>query len=112
RAGDRVDRQSGEQEHHGRADDDADQRVRTDDRVDEQVRGTTGRATHLRENLVDRLRVRAEQGCRGQHRGGNGDALGDRLGGVADRVQLRQDLHALAFLEVTGHLRDTLRVVR
>src|SRR5699024_1262009 len=57
RAGDRVDRQYGEQEHHGRADDDSDQGVRTDDRVDEQVRGTTGRTTHLREDLLDRLRV-------------------------------------------------------
>ena len=54
--------------------------------------------------------VGAEQRGRGQHRGRDRDALGDRLGGVADRVELGEDLRALA-VDVAGHLRDALGVV-
>ena len=55
--------------------------------------------------------VRAEQAGRGQHRGGDGHALGDRLGGVADRVELGEDARTV-LVDVAGHLRDALGVVR
>jgi hypothetical protein len=55
-------------------------------------------------------RVRAEQRGRGEHGGRDRDALGDRLGGVADRVELGEDLRAL-LVDVAGHLGDALRVV-
>ncbi len=40
--------------------------------------------------------IRPEQRRRGQHRRGDRDALGDGLGGVADRVELGEDLRALS----------------
>ena len=65
----------------------------------------------LGDGLADRVLVGAEQRGRRQHRGGDRDALGDGLGGVADRVQLGQDLRT-GRADVAGHLGDALGVVR
>ncbi len=53
---------------------------------------------------------RAEQRGRGEHGGGDRDALGDGLGGVADRVEAGEDERALLG-DLAGHLGDALRVV-
>ena len=68
-----------------------------------------GSASHAAPRAID-VGVGAEQRRRRQHRRGDRDALGDRLGGVADRVELGEDLGAL-LVDVAGHLRDALRVV-
>ena len=66
------------------------------------------------EQVLDRgapcVGERPEQGGRRQHRGGDGDALGDRLGGVADGVEVGEDPRALG-VDVAGHLGDALSVV-
>ena len=59
----------------------------------------------------DGVGVGTEQRRRGQNRGGDGDALGDGLRGVADRVQVGEDPSAV-LVDVTGHLGDALGVVR
>ena len=60
--------------------------------------------------LLDRVGERPEQRGRGQHGGRDRDALGDGLRGVADGVELGEDLRAL-LVDVAGHLRDALGVV-
>ncbi len=62
------------------------------------------------QRAADGVGVGAEQRRRGEHRRGDRDALGDGLGGVADGVELGEDLGALA-VHVAGHLGDALRVV-
>ena len=112
RAGDRVDGQTGEQEHHGRTEEHADQ-----DQLGLKTRKSSSAlpssavtpAASTSASATD-VGVGAEQRGRGQHGGRDRDALGDRLGGVADRVELGQDLRALG-AHVTGHLRDALGVV-
>ena len=66
-------------------------------------------------DLADRrlpgVGVGAEQRGRREHGRRDGDALGDGLGRVADRVELGEDLRGLR-VDVTGHLGDALGVVR
>ena len=90
-----------EQERHRAADQEPDQDVGLVD--PDPVEDEAGAAQRLLE--------RTEQRRGGQDRGGDGHALGDGLGGVAHRVQAAQDLRGPA-LELAGHLRDALRVVR
>ena len=58
----------------------------------------------------DRVGVGTEQRSRGEHSGGDGDALGDGLRGVADRVKVGEDACAL-LVDVAAHLGDALGVV-
>ena len=102
RAGHRVDRQAGEQEHHRGADEQADQVASgsTTLRTPAYCR-FVGAAVERRRPVVDdrgadRVGERAEQRGRGEHRGRDRDALGDRLGGVADRVEVGEHPGALA----------------
>ncbi len=105
RPADGHDQQAGEEEHHGRADDQAEQVVR---RVDAEAEAAQVLDQQLGRDLGAE---RAEQRGRGQDRGRDGDALGDGLGGVAHRVQPGQHLRGLA-LDLAGHLGDALSVVR
>jgi hypothetical protein len=60
--------------------------------------------------LGDDLAERGEQRDRGDDRRRDREALGDRLGGVAHRVEAIEDLLGLA-VELAGHLGDALGVV-
>ena len=105
--GDGVDRQAREEEDDAGAEQDADQDGRVEDvELEELVLRRVG----LDERLEHRGGVGAEQRGRGEHGGRDRDALGDRLGGVADGVELGEDLRALR-AHVAGHLRDALGVV-
>ena len=119
RPGHRVDRQSGEEEHDGGTDDDPDERRRADDQAlgvrdvlvaDRSARVSPAASEGARRHLP-RVVVGAEQRRGREDGGGDGDALGDGLGRVADRVELGEDLGARA-VDVAGHLRDALGVVR
>ena len=63
-----------------------------------------------RECTLDRVGERPEQCRRSQHGRGDRDALCDRLGRVAYRVELGENGRAL-LVHVAGHLRDSLGVV-
>ena len=52
---------------------------------------------------------RGKQGHRRQNGGGDGDTLGDCLGGVADGIQVGQGLAGLGFKP--GHFADAVGVV-
>ena len=56
--------------------------------------GLVDRDARRAQRAVDGVAVGAEQRGRGEHRRRDRDALGDRLGGVADRVELGEDLDA------------------
>ena len=97
RAADRFDRERAEQERHRAADHQADEHGRHVD-LD---------ADRAEMRLIDKG---AEQRDRREHRGRNREALGQRLGGVADRVHPRQRARGL-FLMDSAHLEDAVRVV-
>lgn len=67
-------------------------------------------AGRLGQARTHRVLVGAEQGRGGQDGGRDRNALGDRLGRVADRVEVGEDLRALA-VDIAGHLGDALGVV-
>ena len=109
--GHRADRETGEQEHHRRADDQAEQHVGLRRRSRSEVAQVSRRAaTAASTSALRRCRERAEQRGRRQHGRRDRDALGDRLGGVADRVEGGEHLGALR-ADLAGHLGDALRVV-
>ena len=82
-----------------------------DDLVGEGDGQRTGLLPHLDERGTHRIGVGPEQRGRREYGCRDGDALGDRLGGVAHRVQLGEDLRAVA-VDIARHLGDALRVVR
>ena len=94
-AADGVDRQAGEQEHHGRTEEHADQHVGVEDRERRAGRARPARRRPRPTASPTDVGVGAEQRGRGEHGRRDRDALGDRLGGVADRVELGEDLRAL-----------------
>ena len=115
--GDRVDRQARKQEDDRGAEEQADEHARRDDLgVDHELEvgdllGRDAPFVDGRQGTSPGIGVAAEEGGRGEHGGRDGDALGDRLGRVADRVELGEHLSRLT-IDVTGHLGDALRVVR
>jgi len=101
-AADRHDGQAGAIEHQCRADHDADQDVRL---VDGQAEGAGLGAERGFHGGAERTNCAVAASTAARSR-----CLGDRLGGVADRVQPGQYLGALA-VHVAGHLRHAERVV-
>lgn len=88
----RVDRQPGEEEDDRGTEDQAHQIVGLRDVQTE--RHLTGPGAHVVDRRGDRVAVGTEERRRRQNRGGDGDALGDGLGRVADGVQVGEDLRA------------------
>ena len=116
-AGHGVDRQAGEHEDDRRTEDEADEGLRAGDQTEGIVEealslglGDLG-GVELLDRALPSVGVGAEERRRSQNRRGDGDALGDRLGRVADRVELGEDLGALP-VDVARHLGDALCVVR
>ena len=75
------------------------------------VGNISSRGEDFLSSAQDRVAESTEQCRRRKYRSRDRNALSDGLGRVTDRVQAGQDRSALT-LNVTGHLSDTLRVIR
>src|SRR5674476_431406 len=92
-----VDRQAGEQEDGRRPEDHTHQGDRRDHLVGDHRQGGPGgvdRVAQSHDGLPHRIGVRPEERRRGEHRRRDRDPLGDRLGGVAHRIQVGEHLGA------------------
>ena len=111
-----VDRQAREEEHDRSTDDETDEVRRARDIEDAVVLELLLEglerigAASLLGRADDRIAECAEQRGRRKHGGRDCDALGDRLGRVADRVEAGEHCCALA-IDIARHLGDALGVV-